>query len=249
MRRHHGTARVDRLGHPGRPAWRTHRVDDALEALGRHAVPCGGGEGRHDVAAAGAAVRGEGNHRGKVVLVERRLAGARDRRLEPEARACRRGARPGAPIRPPARHTAAPALRRAGRRPGDAAAPRRVRPDLVHVAADVRATRGELAEQLRARRRRSRPSGRAARSSARRGPTQPGAQVGLVDRRRCPAMGEEAPPVTGTPSAVLAVDEVGHHDMAVQVRIAVAVDAVGEPPGDDPGGRDDDPFGPIAGSP
>ena len=80
-----------------------------------------------------------------------------------------------------------------------------------------------------ARRPRSRPCGPGVRrpAHAERG-GQAGPQVRLVHRRRRPGDGPRSPPVARAPAAVRAVDEVRHHDVAVQVRVAVAVDPVRE---------------------
>ena len=49
--------------------------------------------------------------------------------------------------------------------------------------------------------------------------------------------------VAGAPAAVRPVHEVGHHDVGVQVGVAVAADGVGESAGDHPGGGDHEPLG------
>ena len=119
-------------------------------------------------------------------------------------------------------------LGRTGGGPGDAGAASRVHSGLVHVAADVGSPAREGTEQLRPDARHFCRTARAAGPphAERRG--QPGAQVGLVDRRGGQAMRGDPPPVTGTPAAVRTVDEVRHHDVAVDVRIAVSADAMRE---------------------
>ena len=72
---------------------------------------------------------------------------------------------------------------------------------------------------------------------------QPGAQMRLVDRRGGPAVRVDPASVTGAPAAVGTVDEVGHHDVAVEVRVAVAADSVGEHRRDRPTGGHHDAVG------
>ncbi len=50
----------------------------------------------------------------------------------------------------------------------------------------------------------------------------------LVDGTRRPPVRVQAPPVTRAPAPVDAVDRIDHHDVAVQMRVQVAVDPVGE---------------------
>ncbi len=72
---------------------------------------------------------------------------------------------------------------------------------------------------------------------------QPGPQMGLVDRCRGRTMRGDPPPVTGTPAPVGAMDEVRHHDVAVDVRVAVPAHAVREHGRDGPAGGQHRPGG------
>ena len=134
-------------------------------------------------------------------------------------------------------------LGRAGGRPGDPVAPGGAGADLVHATTDVGGAGGELAEQRRRDAGDLRPlSGRShpAHAEHRR---QAGPQVRLVHRPCRLAMRGDPSPVARAPPAVHAVHQVRHDDVAVEVRVAVAVERVGEEPGDHAGGRDHGSFG------
>jgi hypothetical protein len=57
---------------------------------------------------------------------------------------------------------------------------------------------------------------------------QLGSQVGAVYRVGRPTVCGQSPLVTGAPPAVEAVDKVGHHDVAMEMRVEVSIHSVSE---------------------
>ena len=227
IRRDHGPSLPERLGHAERP--RRHPLrDEPVDGRRRWRHPGRRAERRHDVTAVGPTVGGQGDHPGEAVLVERgRGPARRGRPLELQAAADRVGLSP--PEGLVSRRRAAPGAL-AGR--VAAQAMRAPRPECTPVSSMWRRMSALRVENSAS------SSGPTPATSAvrpgRAGPAhaegggQSGAQMRLVDRRGGLAMGGDAPPVTGAPAPVRSVHEVGHHHVAVEVRVAVPADSVRE---------------------